>query len=529
MSLRKRIEETVENYIRKNWKVDKKIVFEKPKNPDYGDYALPLFILSRLKKESPEKIFQEIKKVVEEEFKGYVEELNFLKGFLNLRLSYDALISNLKEILKKKENFGKADTGKNKRVNLEFVSANPTGPLNIANARAASMGDTLANLLENAGFYVEREYYVNDSGNQVKVLEKSLNARIKELKGEKVEFPEDGYPGEYLVEIAKEIIEKDIKNPVEYAVDKILESQKESLLKIGVKFKNFVRESEIRKNRKVEKVLEKLKKHTYEKEKALYFKSTEFGDDKDRVLIKSAGEPTYFLVDLAYHLDKIERGFEILIDIWGPDHHGYIGRMKAGLKALGFENFEVLIAQQVNLKKGKETVKMSKRKGIYYTMDELIEEAGKDAIRMFMLLKSFESPLEFDIELARKTGVENPVYYLQYMHARCVNVRKFAEEKGITADSFEGRYLEGEDERKVLVMLFYFKDILEKSAIFKSPHLLPHFLLELAGVYHSYYQKKRIVGDDIKVSRARLALNNACEYIIKKGLKLMGINAPERM
>lgn len=529
MFLRKKIENFLENYINENWKISEQIILEKPKNPEYGDYALPLFGIAKARKEKPEKVFEEFKEVLKREVKNYVEEINFLKGFLNIKLSHKALTINLKEVLKEKENFAKSYTGEGKKVNLEFVSANPTGPLNIANARAASMGDTLANLLENAGFYVEREYYVNDSGNQVKVLEKSLNTRIKELKGEKVEFPEDGYPGEYLVEIAEEIIEKDVQNPVQYAVNKILESQKESLLKIGVKFKNFVRESEIRKSGKVEKVLEKLKKHTCKKENALYFKSTEFEDDKDRVLIKSTGEPTYFLVDLAYHLDKIERGADILIDIWGPDHHGYIGRMKAGLKALEFENFEVLIAQQVNLKKGKETVRMSKRKGIYYTMDELIEEAGKDAIRMFMLLKSFESPLEFDIELARKTGIENPVYYLQYMHARCVNVRKFAEEKGLNADNFEERYLEGEDERKVLVMLFYFKDILEKSAIFKSPHLLPHFLLELAGVYHSYYQKKRIVGDDMKVSRARLALNNACELVIKKGLKLMGINAPERM
>ncbi len=529
MFLKNKFENILENYINQKWKVKEQILFEKPKKPEYGDYALPLFVIAKVRKENIEKIFEEFKEVLEKEVKNYVEEINFLKGFLNIKISHEALTRNLKEVLEEKENFGKPDTGKGKKVNIEFVSANPTGPLNIANARAASMGDTLANILENANFYVEREYYVNDSGNQVKILEKSLDARIKELKGEKAEFPEDGYPGEYLIEIAREIIEKNIENPCDYAANKILNSQKESLLKIGVKFKNFVRESEIRKSRKVEKVLERLEQHTYKKEDALYFKSTDFGDDKDRVLIKNTGEPTYFLVDLAYHLDKIERGFDILIDIWGPDHHGYIGRMKAGLKALGFENFEVLISQQVNLKKGKEVVRMSKRKGIYYTMNELIEEAGKDAIRMFMLLKSFESPLEFDIELARKTGVENPVYYLQYMHARCINVKKFAEEKGIIAENFDKKYLRGEDERKVLLLLLYFKDILEKSAIFKSPHLLPHFLLELAGVYHSYYQKKRIVGDDLEVSKARLALNNACEYIIKKGLKLMGINAPERM
>lgn len=529
MSLRKKIEEIIGSYIEKEWKIEEKIFLEKPKNPDYGDYALPLFTFSKLKKENVEKIFNEIKEIVEKKVRDYVEEINFLKGFLNIRLSREALFFNLREILNEKENFGKTDIGKGKKVNIEFVSANPTGPLNVANARAASMGDTLANILQNAGFYVEREYYVNDAGTQVKILEKSLNARISEIKGEKIEFPEDGYPGEYLIEIAEEILKKNIQNPVEYAINKILESQKETLLKIGVRFNRFVRESEVRKSGKVEEVLERISNYTYEKDGAIYFKSTEFGDDKDRVLLKSTGEPTYFLVDLAYHLDKMERGFDILIDIWGPDHHGYIKRMKAGLLALGFENFEVLIAQQVNLKRGKETVRMSKRKGIYYTMDELIEEAGKDAVRMFMLLKSFESPLEFDIELARKTGIENPVYYLQYMHARCVNVRRFAEEKGINTEGFDENYLKGDDERKVLIELFYFKDILEKSAIFKSPHLLPHFLLELAGVYHSYYQRNRIVGENREVSKARLALNNACEYVIKKGLKLMGIEAPERM
>ncbi len=520
--LRKEIEKLIEDYLRE------KVSFEKPKKSEYGDYAFCLFDISKKKGVNPEKIFEEIKEVLEKK-KEFFEKIDYIKGFLNIKLSYDVLIENLKEILKEKENFGKINIGNNKRINLEFVSANPTGPLNIANARAAAIGDTLANILKNANFYVEKEYYVNDAGNQIKILEESLNLRIKEIYGEKVEFPEEFYPGEYLIEIAKEIVEKKIKDKREYALNKIIEWQKNSLLKIGVIFDNFLRESSIRKSKKIEEVLKRISKYTYEKDGAIYFKSSEFGDDKDRVLIKKDGEITYFLADLAYHLDKIERGFDILINIWGPDHHGYIARMRAGLKALGFENFNVIIAQQVNLKEGNKEIKVSKRKGIYYTMDDLIEEAGKDAIRMFMLLKTCDSPLDFDIELAKKQVSENPVYYLQYMHARCFNVRKFAEEKGIYCENFDEKYLKGEEERKILIKLFYFKDIIEKAAILRAPHLLPYFLLELAESYHSYYQSKRIISEDKKASRARLALNNACEYIIKNGLKMMGIEAPCRM
>jgi arginyl-tRNA synthetase len=519
--LRKEIEDLIGEII------GEKVFLEKPKNINYGDYSLPLFEISKRKNKEPEKIFEEIKEKLKNE--NFFEEINYLKGFLNIKISFELLIKNLKEILKEKENFGKIDIGKGKKINLEFVSANPTGPLNVANARAASMGDTLANLLKTIGFHVEKEYYVNDSGNQVKILEDSLNIRIKEILGEKISYPEEFYPGEYLIEIAKEIIEKNISNRLEYAINKILENQKNSLLKIGVKFDNFVRESKIRKSKKISEILKRISKYTYEEDGALYFKSTSFGDDKDRVLIKKNGEITYFLSDLAYHLDKIERGFDILINIWGPDHHGYIPRMKAGLKALGFENFEVIICQQVNLKRGNESVRLSKRKGIYYTMDELIEEAGKESTRMFMLLKSFDSPLDFDIELSKKISFENPLYYLQYMHARCVNVRKYANEKGINEENFDEKYLKEKEEREILLNLFYFKDIIEKGAILRSPHLLPHFLLELAGVYHSYYQKKRIIGDDLEISKARLALNNACEYVIKNGLRIMGIEPVERM
>ncbi len=519
--LRKEIEDLIGKIL------GEKISLEKPKNINYGDYSFPLFEISKRKNKKPEEIFEEIKEKIEKE--KIFEEINYLKGFLNIKISFEILIDNLREILREKENFGKINIGKGKKINLEFVSANPTGPLNVANARAASMGDTLANLLKSAGFYVEKEYYVNDSGNQVKILENSLNIRIKEILGEKISYPEEFYPGEYLIEIAKEIVEKNISDKIEYAINKILESQRNSLLKIGVKFDNFVRESDIRKSKKVEEVLKRISKYTYEKDGAIYFKSTSFGDDKDRVLIKKNKEITYFLADLAYHLYKVERGFDILINIWGPDHHGYIARMKAGLKALGFENFEVLICQQVNLKRGNETVKLSKRKGIYYTMDELIEEAGKESTRIFMLLKSFDSPLDFDIELSKRISFENPLYYLQYMHARCVNVRKYANEKGINEENFDEKYLKENEEREILLNLFYFKDIVEKGAILRAPHLLPHFLLELAGLYHSYYQRKRIISDDIEVSKARLALNNACEYVIKNGLKIMGIKPIERM
>ena len=534
-SLKKKIEDAVKDITKELFDIELEIILEEPKEESFGDYTTNfLFKLAKQLGKSPKEIGDEISLRLQEKFEKEIEALEVAGGFLNIKISSTSLGEILEYIRSKPDEFGKNNYGQGKRVNLEFVSTNPTGPLVVVNARAATVGDSLKRIMSFSGFSVDSEFYVNDAGGQFQRLEESVLARIKELEGEEVEFPEDGYPGEYLIDIAKEIIEKgEIENAGRYAVERLHSMQMKTLERFRVKFDNVIKESEIRASHfpeQVRKILED-KGLIYEEEGAIFFKSTQFGDEKDRVLIRRTGEPTYFFFDLAYHLHKHSRGYDLLIDIWGPDHHGYIKRMEAGLEALGIddEKFKVLIIQQVNIIKGGERVRMSKRKGEFYTMDELLDEVGVDAARFFFLMRTVSAHLDFDLDLAKTIGSENPVYYVQYSHARIESLLDFAGEKGLTYKNGDYRKLTMPEERSLMRKILYFPDILEAVSRTLEPHLLVRYLLEISELYHNYYQKIRIVTDDKDLSEARLLLSYAVKSVVKNGLNLIGVTAPERM
>uniref|UniRef100_A0A7C2NZC8 Arginine--tRNA ligase n=1 Tax=candidate division WOR-3 bacterium TaxID=2052148 RepID=A0A7C2NZC8_UNCW3 len=531
--LRERIEEKLKEIIEKNFGLKADFYLEESAEENFGDYSTNiLFKLAKELKKNPAELGE---KIVEQlsDF-DLLEKVEVQKGFLNFKISQKFLWELLINIAEDPANYGKNNLGNRLRVNLEFVSANPTGPLVVVNARAAAVGDSLKRIMNTCGYIVDSEYYVNDAGGQIERLRKSIEARIFEIQGLPFEFPEDGYQGEYIYDIAKEILKRNFSGDYgRFAVEYIHHWQKNTLERYRVKFDRFIFETEIRNSeypRKVMKILEE-SGLVYAENGATVFKSSIFGDDKDRVLIRSNGEPTYFFFDLAYHLHKIERNYDILIDIWGPDHHGYILRMQAGLKALGFniENFKVLIAQQVNLVRGKEKVKMSKRKGEIYSMDDLIDEVGVDAARFFFLTRTVNAHLDFDLELAKTIGVQNPVYYVQYSHARIASLLDFGREKGLSYQKGNPSLLTDPEERSLIRKIMFYPDVLQSVCRSLEPHLLVRYLLELSELYHSYYQKVRIVTEDAELSNARLLLSFGVKTVVKNGLELLGIEAPERM
>jgi len=530
MSFKERIEEVIEDTLKKEFGISLKSPLKEPEE-SFGDYSTPvLFALEKNIKMDKNKLRERLLHALQSALSPIVEKIEFVKGFINITLRNSFLNEVLLEIVRNPEGYGRSELGLGTKINIEFVSANPTGPLHVANARAAAVGDTLARILKEIGFNVTKEYYVNDRGGQIDALEKSIAWRLGELG----ELPEDGYIGDYLLPIVKEIQEKKIGKGERgsYAAKKILESQLETLRKFRVEFDVITFESSIRDSVYPERILKLLDPYLQRKEGALYFKSSFFGDEKDRVLIKSDNEPTYFFYDLAYHLNKAERNFDHLINLWGPDHHGYIPRIRAGLKALGVldnKKFDVLIVQQVTFLRGGEAVRMSKRKGEFFTMDELIEEVGVDPARFFFLTRSVSTPLEFDIDLAKKLSSENPVYYIQYVHARTCSLIDFAKEKGLSYENGDPCLLSHPLERRVMRKLLYFPDVIQEAATKYEPHLLCRYLMELSSLFHNYYQKVRIVTDEKEISEARLLLAVATNIVVKKGLYLMGVDAPERM
>ncbi len=501
---------------------------EKIKEKSWGDFASNIgFLLQKEKRK------EELKRVLEELAKDKdFSKIELKGGYLNFYFSLDYLRQGLR--LAKERDFGKRNLAGEKKVLLEFISANPTGPLSVVQARAGALGQAIANLLAFTGYNVQSEYYINDCGTQVELLFLSLKERIKELKGENWEIPPGGYPGEYLKEIAREVLEKGIENKKEYLIQQIIEKQKVSLKMFNIHFDNFVSESSLLP--KIHEILRLLadKQLTYEKDGAIYFASSRFGDWEDRVLITRDNRPTYFLTDLAYHKDKFERGFDLLINIWGPDHHGYIPRMKAGITALGFdpERLQIIIAQQVSLLREKEFVKMSKRQGEFITLDEVREEIGSDTLKFYLLMRKSSQRIQFDLALAKRESKENPVYYVQYAHARLSSVLKFAETKslqigaGLTNIPYE---LLGEKERELIVNILYFPDVIEMAAEKREPHHIVYYLIDLAETFHNFYEKERIVSEDEDLTRARLFLCWVLKNIFKQGLNLLGISAPEKM
>jgi len=462
-------------------------------------------------------------------------------GFVNIKLRGSALCANLKAITLAPAVYGRDADGPHRKVLIEFVSANPTGPLHLASGRGATLGDSLVRILKRLGREAAAEYYVNDAGGRVELLGQSVKARY-----DGTPVPEKGYQGEYLVDLAKaapaEAKDWTTKQWGEHAMKVLLDSHKEDMEAFDTHFDRWYHESELHASGAVAKTLEFLKSRgmVYEKEGAVWLgtsSSDDSEDDKDRVLVKSTGTPTYFLPDIAYHKDKFDRGYTHLIDIWGADHHGYVPRMKAAIAALGHppESFHAIVHQLIHLYRGKEAVKMSKRAGEFVRLREVIDEVGKDACRFFFAMRTPDSHLNFDLELAKARTSENPVYYCQYVHARICSIFREADKQGVLAlgEPLPGpnaKMLAAPEERAILVKLSWFPEILKSVEHELSPHPLANYLLELAGLYHPFYEKCRVVdAQSVELSRARLLLCAGVRDVIREGLDLLGVSAPEQM
>lgn len=521
---------------------------ERPRLKEHGDFAVNIaFVLARKLKKNPREIAGLIAKALERE-KSFEKVEVAGPGFINLFLDPCVFHDELKEILRLKSSYARFETGKGMKIQVEFVSANPVGPMHIGHGRWAAYGDTLARVLERTGASVVREFYINDAGRQMDIFAESVACRYSEIFGEKPEFPEEGYRGHYIYEIAREIAERygnafmkesfEERKKVfkEVAYQMVLSHLKKVLEKMDVRFDVWFSERSLHESGALTKAVSELEKrgYIYRKEGAVWFKSTDFGDEKDRVLVRSNGEPTYFLADIAYHINKKERGFDRVIDIWGADHHGYVPRMKAAMLALGYgEDFlEVIIGQMVNLLSSGKPVRMSKRTGEMVTLEELMEEVGKDALRFFFVSKSTDSTLDFDIDLAREQSQKNPVYYVQYAHARISSILRKAEEQGLKV-SQEDLDLAGkltlDEEIELISLLTLYPEIVEVSARTREVHHIPSYLIQLASNFHSFYQKVKVLCEDEELAKSRLLLISAVKEIMADGLSLLGVSAPESM
>ncbi len=516
------------------------VSIEVPREKEHGDYATNLaMVLAGKAGMNPRKIAE----IIVENFESdIVKDINIAgPGFINFKLKNAWLWNNLKIINNRAEDYGKIDAGRGKRVQVEFVSVNPTGPLHVGHSRGAVVGDVTASIMEAAGFDVEREYYINDAGNQMNILGKSTFLRYRELLGEEIEMPEDVYAGEYIKDIAQglyneygaELMEKDETERLEicreYAYQEMLKNIKEDLEEFGIEFDNWFSERTLHPD-KIQHAIDLLddKGFIYEQEDALWFKSSEFDDDKDRVIIKSDGSPTYLAADMAYHLDKLERGFDKLINVWGADHHGYIPRMKAVIEAFGYDKdiLEVIVVQMVTLLRNGKKMPMSKRAGSFVTMNEVNQEVGTDAARYYYVMRSTDSHLDFDLELAKEESSNNPVYYVQYAHARIHSILDNAE---LEADDENLDLLNDENEIDLMKMLAKLPEEIKMIAESRQPHHLTTYAYDLATAFHSFYNNCRVNTDNENLAQARLYLVNAARQVLKNVLTLLGISAPEQM
>ena len=524
------------------------VELEIPKDKSHGDLATNLAMqLTREVKQAPRRIAELLIQHLDltDTFIESVEVAG--PGFINLRLNNQWLYKVLRDIEEQGDGYGRSNHGQGKKVLLEFVSANPVGPMNVVNARAAAVGDTLANIMEAAGYDVSREYYVNDAGRQAYLFGLSLLARYKELAGLEVEFPEDGYPADYVTELA-EVLRQEVPNLLEkpqeeqeafckrWGTDRMVEQQKADLAAFGVEFDLWFRERDLHQGQQLDEVIKFMQEagYLYEEDGAIWFASTRFGDDKDRVMVKSDGELTYLTPDVAYHWNKYRRGFEHLIDIWGPDHHGYIARMSAAIQALGYpvDSFEVIILQLVTLLRHGEKVRMSKRAGRFVSMKELLDEVGKDAARYFFLMRAPDSHLDFDMALAVEQSQENPVYYIQYAHARICSILRQAEENGVklpAAAQADLNMLETEAELDLIKKLAQLPEEIIEAAERREPHRIARYCYELASTFHSFYTHCRVLGEEEALQDARLVLVQATKQVLQIALGILGVSAPEQM
>ena len=555
-----------------------KIRIDHTKDNSHGDYATNIaLMLSKQAKMSP----VELAKIIIDQFeqKDFIKKIEIAgPGFINFFISQESSSSIVNEILAQAASYGCSDIGQGKKVLLEYVSANPTGPLHVGHGRGAAYGATVSNLLRNAGFIVDNEYYVNDAGRQMDILTVSIYLRYLTICGEDLRFPDNGYQGQYindiaqgiyetsgqkfhlksdlvfenvcrdgteggdkevhidqLIEKAKSILGDGFKAVFEVGIESILSGIKNDLAEFGVVFEKWFSEQSLIDSGLSESCISKLKdsKNLYEKDGALWFKTTNYGDEKDRVVVRDNGNHTYFASDIAYHLEKLDRGYDKIINVWGADHHGYIPRVKASIEALGHnsDKLEILLVQFANLYRGGSKVQMSTRSGSFVTLEDLRAEVGNDAARFFYILRKSEQHMDFDLDLAKSKTNENPVYYIQYAHARICSVFKQADEKELELDVSQANLslLTEEIEKDILRELSRFRSVLESSAIQYEPHQLAYYLRDLSNHFHSYYNACKFIVDDKNLTQSRLALINATQQILKNGLSILGVGAPESM
>lgn len=514
---------------------DGEILIEIPKDKNNGDYSSNIAMqLARVLKTNPKEIANKIAENIKNDNIIKIEVA--LAGFLNFFVKKDYLLNNINKVLLEGANYGKTNYGNNKSVNIEYVSANPTGFLHIGHARGASYGDSLARIMRFAGFDVTREYYINDAGNQINNLEKSIKVRYENLCGIDSKLPENGYHGNDVILVAKSIYEeyKDHapKNIFrKKGVDFLLQHIKEDLSNFDIDFDVWYSETSLYESNAVNTVLNKLKKlgYTYVCDDAVWLKTTKFNDEKDRVLVKSDKNNTYLLPDIAYHINKYERGYDNLIDVLGADHHGYIARLKASIQMMGYDpnKLDVKILQMVRLLKDGEEIKLSKRTGKTITLSELLSEVGKDAARYFFSMRSLDSQMDFDMTLATKKSNENPVYYIQYAHARiCSIIREYNKEVKLIS---KYETLNSEYAINLLNKVYEFEDIIDASAKKREPHLIANYVYELATLFHTYYAHEKVLTDDIKYTEERINFVSAVAITIKNACNLLGVSAPDRM
>lgn len=543
---------------------------EKPKNPDFGDFAINVSSLARSARIAPPMIANSILEFIDKEDSDF----SVIGGFINFKAGDSLLVNLIEEVFTKKNNFGKPDKINKEKIILEYISANPTGPFHIGHGRWAAMGSALANLLKFYGHDVYQEFYINDAGSQIQKLGRSLVIRVKQVFGLDVDFPEDEierknyYPGDYLVPVAKKFVQDkkdelaavgndadkiDLQVYCDYAKDYEEKVQRNLLDKFRVNFDNFYSELTLHKSGKVNECVQKLRNSgkIYEKEGAVWFKSSDYGDDQDRVIKKADGSNTYLTADIAYHVDKLERGFDRMINIWGADHHGYVARVKASIEALGYNpnKLEVLLGQLVNLVINGNEVRMGKRKNMV-TLEDLIDEVGVDATRFWMAMRNIDTTLDFDIELAKTNSDENPVFYVQYAHARACSIIRNATNDRVDTESgktipaviskedfdkltsnFDKNLmsLTMKEARKLILKLEEFKSLIVSSAQTRQVYTICRYVQELASEFHSFYNSTRVITDDIELTKARLALVWAFKTVLSNALTILAVSAPERM
>lgn len=554
MDVRRITESLIQTGIKREleeWGVPEEISFsvEVPRQEEHGDFSTnaALQLAGHMKRKPRDVAMELLGSIRRADERGWFRDLTVAgPGFINVVLSDGAWQEALATALTKGERFGAVAQREGERVLLEFVSANPTGPLHVGHGRGAVVGDALARILAFTGCQVTTEYYVNDMGNQIDCLGKSLYARYLQLCGRRAEMPEDGYRGEYLVDLAREFREEvgDRYLPVDeeeafpvfrkVACDRILDGIRKDLETFRVHFDRWFREGSLHESGSVAAVVDELRERgqLYESEGAVYFKSESHGDEKDRVLVRADGRTTYFASDLAYHRAKLRQGFTKLIDIWGADHHGYAPRLSAALKGLGESDsrLEILLVQFVSLIRDGKAVQMSTRSGDFATLHEVIDEVGVDAARFFYLLRSFRSHLDFDLTLASKKSSENPVYYIQYVHARICSIFREAADRGIVlSDAPPLSVLSLPDETSLMKKVARFPDVVSESGRAREPHRIPFYLLDLAREFHAFYHNHRFLGETPERTQGRLALATVIRNVVSTGLSLLGVSAPERM